>query len=44
MKRLLGRLLCMATGHKRGKRVSPTAVRCPRCGREAPRAERKKVM
>lgn len=40
---MITRLLCRLLGHRRGKRVSTTHVRCPRCGREAARAERKKA-
>ena len=31
---MIAKLLCLFRGHKRGKRVSPEMVRCPRCGAE----------
>jgi len=38
----LARLVCWRIGHRRGKRVSPVAVECPRCGAVRPRVQRKK--
>ena len=31
---LLAAAQCKLFGHRRGKRVSPTHVKCPRCGAE----------
>lgn len=42
-KQWFANLHCRLTGHRRGKRISTTHVRCPRCKHESERAERKKV-
>jgi hypothetical protein len=42
MKLLIGRFICALTKHRRGKRVSELAVKCPRCGSEWPREKKAK--
>lgn len=39
---MIAKLICRFLGHRRGKRISPTHVKCPRCGRESPREKREK--
>lgn len=40
---MIPKLLCRLLGHRRGRRISPTHVKCPRCHRETPRAKRVKA-
>lgn len=39
----VARLICWRHGHRRGKRISPEAVECSRCGAVWARNERKKA-
>ena len=40
---MIARLICHLLGHRRGKRISPTHVRCPRCKTVRERKEKTKA-